>query len=436
MTAVPSLEDEAVTLCHDLMRIDTSNYGDDSGPGERVAAEYIAARLGEVGLPVEIIEPRPGRTTVVARWEAVDRGRPALLVHAHTDVVPAEPALWRFHPLSGEIADGYLWGRGAVDMKYFAAQVLAVIRARMRAGRPPARDVVLAFLADEENAGKYGARWLVDHRPELFTDCTEAIGEVGGYSATLPTGRRLYLIQSAEKGVAWFRLTTAGVAGHASMLNPRNSVVELAEVVERIGRHRFPVRITGSTRMLFEALAAELDETFDPADPAPLLKAIAPLERMVGATLRDIASPTRLAAGNKTNVIPSAATAEIDCRFVPGFEEQFVAELRRLAGPDTECEIILREDAVETPFDVPLTDAMAASLAAEDPGSGLVPYLLPAGTDAKHFSRLGIACFGFAPLRLLGDFDFPAAFHGVDERVPVDAVRFGARVLDKFFDLC
>ncbi|WP_019929982.1 M20/M25/M40 family metallo-hydrolase [Nocardia sp. BMG111209] len=436
MTGIDTAADEAVVFCRDLMRIDTTNHGDDSGPGERRAAEYIAERLAEVGLGTELFEPRRGRTSVVARWEGTAPDRTALLVHAHTDVVPAEAAVWRYHPFGGEIADGYLWGRGAVDMKYFAAQMLAVVRARIRAGLPPARDVVLAFLADEEGGGHLGARWLVDNRPDLFDGCTEAIGEVGGYSAQLPSGRRLYVVETAEKGVLWFRLTATGVAGHGSMLNPRNSVTELADAVRRIGRHRFPIRLTPTTRMFFEALAAELGETFDPADPAPLLKTVAPLERMVGATLRDIASPTRLDAGYKTNVIPSEATAEIDCRFVPGLEEQFEAEFRALVGPDIRCEVVFRLPAVETPFPAPLTAAMAASLAVEDPGCGVIPYLLPAGTDAKQFSRLGMACYGFAPLRLPDDFDFPAAFHGVDERVPVDAVRFGARVLHTFFDRC
>lgn len=436
MLRFEAAEDDAVTLCRDLMRIDTSNYGDDSGPGERLAAEYVAARLDEVGMETELIEPRPGRTTVMARWAALDRGRPALLMHAHTDVVPAQAGAWRYHPFGGEIVGGYLWGRGAVDMKYFAAQILAVVRARVRAGRPPARDVVLAFLADEENGGRLGARWLVDNRPELFEGCTEAIGEVGGYSATLPSGRRLYLIETAEKGVVWFRVTANGVAGHASMLNPANSITQLAEVVHRIGRYESPIQLVPTTQVFLESLASELGEPLDPADPAALLKAIAPLERMIGASLRNIVSPTLLSAGYKTNVIPGEASAQLDCRFLPGHEEQFLAEFRALAGTNVNCEIIYRDIAVETDFRTPVTAAMAASLAREDPDSGVIPYLLPAGTDAKHFSRLGMACFGFAPLRLPDDFDFPAAFHGVDERVPVDALRFGVRVLDNFLDLC
>lgn len=436
MSAPMSAEDEAVSICRDLMRFDTSNYGDDRGPGERLAAEYAAGLLTEVGLDVEVIEPRPGRTTVMARWPGADPERPGLLVHAHTDVVPAEPALWRHHPFGGEIADGCLWGRGAVDMKYFAAQMLAVVRARMRAGRPPARDVVLAFVADEENGGRLGARWLVDNRPELFEGCTEAIGEVGGFSATLPNGRRLYLVETAEKGVIWFRVTTKGIAGHGSMLNSSNAIAQLGEIMHRVGEHRFPVQLTPTTRQFIDALSAELDEQFHPDDPDALLKAISPLERIVGASLQNIASPTLISAGNKTNVIPSLASAELDCRFLPGHEDEFIASFVALVGPNATCEIFYRDVAVETDFPTPLTHAMAASVARHDPGAGVIPYLLPAGTDAKHFSRLGIACYGFAPLKLPADFDFPAAFHGVDERVPVDALRFGVPVLDDFFDRC
>lgn len=436
MAATDPVEDEAVRMCRDLLRIDTSNYGDDSGPGERVAAEYVAARLAEAGLESEMVEPKPGRTTVLARWAGSDPTRPALLVHAHTDVVPADPAIWRHHPFGGEIAEDCLWGRGAVDMKYFVAQVLAVVAAWQRDGRKPPRDVVLAFVADEENGGRLGAKWLVENRPEVFEGCTEAIGEVGGYSATLPNGRRLYLVESAQKGVRWFRVTARGMAGHGSMVNPVNSVTDLTEAVARVGRHEFPLQLTPTTRAFLEQLAEAVGEPFDPADPAPLLKYLGPIERMVASSLRNIVSPTRLAAGNKTNVIPDRASAEFDCRFLPGADDELAATFETLVGPNLQYETIHHDIAVETAFPAPLTAAMAAAVAADDPGATIVPYLLPAGTDAKHFSQLGISCFGFAPLRLPATFDFPAAFHGVDERVPVDAFRAGVRVLQHFFARC
>jgi acetylornithine deacetylase/succinyl-diaminopimelate desuccinylase-like protein len=329
-----------------------------------------------------------------------------------------------------------VWGRGAVDMKNLLAMVLAVVRERRRTSRPPARDVVLAFVADEETGGHHGAGWLCRNRPDLFEGCTEAISEVGGYSVTLPTGRRLYLVETAQKGIAWYRLTASGIAGHGSMLNDENSVIELAEAVARIGRHQFPQRIRPALRDFLEELAAELGEPLDLDNPAPLLKALGPVERIVGGTFRDMATPTVLRAGMKTNVIPGQAHAEIDCRYLPGSEETFLTELDTLLGPNVQREELHYDIAVETDFTGPVTDAMRASLEGEDPDGRVVPYLLSAGTDAKHFSRLGIACFGFVPLRLPPDFDYPGVFHGVDERVPADSLRFGARVLDRFFDLC
>ncbi|MQA93616.1 MAG: M20/M25/M40 family metallo-hydrolase [Streptosporangiales bacterium] len=431
-----SAEEDVVTMLHDLLRFDTSNYGDDDGPGERSAAEYVATALGDVGLESEIIEPRPGRANAVVRWPGLDPDRPPLLVHGHTDVVPAEASEWRYGPFSGEVIEDCVWGRGAVDMKNFVAMVLAVVTQRRRENRPPPRDVVLAFVADEENGGDAGAGWLARQRPDLFHGCAEAIGEVGGYSATLPTGRRLYLVESAQKGLVWFRVTAEGVAGHGSMLNPANSVTELTETIARIGRHRFPLRLTPSVRTFLETLAGELGLPFDPKEPEPLLKALGPVERIVGATLRNTATPTRLEAGFKTNVIPAEAAAEIDCRFLPGYEEEFYEQFDELLGDGVRRETIIRHIAVETAFDGEITDAMRSSLEDEDPDGLVVPYLLSAGTDAKHFSRLGMACYGFVPLRLPADFDFPGVFHGVDERVPVEALQFGVRVLDRFFDRC
>ncbi|MGG8405356.1 M20/M25/M40 family metallo-hydrolase, partial [Streptomyces sp. 12297] len=222
-------EDEVVGLCSDLIRIDTSNYGDHSGPGERKAAEYVAEKLAEVGLEPQIIESHKGRASTVARIEGEDPSRPALLIHGHTDVVPANAADWTHHPFSGEVADGCVWGRGAVDMKDMDAMTLAVVRERMRSGRKPPRDIVLAFLADEEAGGLYGARHLVDKHAGLFDGVTEAIGEVGGFSFTVNENLRLYLVETAQKGMHWMRLTVEGTAGHGSMTNNDNAITELCE---------------------------------------------------------------------------------------------------------------------------------------------------------------------------------------------------------------
>jgi acetylornithine deacetylase/succinyl-diaminopimelate desuccinylase-like protein len=436
MTANPATaQDEVVDICRDLIRIDTSNPGDHSGPGERHAAEHVAALLAEVGLEPQLLESHPKRTSVIARIEGQDQTRPALLIHGHLDVVPANAPDWRHHPFDGEIADGCLWGRGAIDMKDMDAMMLAIVRQRRREGRPPARDVVLAFTADEEAGGTWGARWLVDHHPDLFEGVTEAVGEVGGFSLTL--GRqRLYLLQVAEKGIAWMRLTARGTAGHGSMIQPDNAVTELAEAVARLGCHEWPVRLLPSVRAFLEGAAEALGIEFMPNDPAPLLGKIGAISRIIGATLRNTVNPTVLEAGYKVNVVPQTATAEVDGRFLPGYEDEFYAELDRVLGPGVTRELIHTDIALETTPDGALYDAMTSALTAEDPEAKVIPYCMSGGTDAKSFSRLGLRCFGFAPLRLAPDLDFSGMFHGIDERVPVDGLRFGVRVLDRFLDCC
>ncbi|MDK1473564.1 M20/M25/M40 family metallo-hydrolase [Streptomyces sp. 549] len=427
-------EDEVVGICRDLIRIDTSNYGGGEGPGERAAAEYVAEQLAEVGLEPQIFESQPGRASTVARIEGADPSRPALLIHGHLDVVPADAADWRHHPFSGEIADGCVWGRGAVDMKDMDAMTLAVVRDRMRSGRKPPRDVVLAFLADEEAGGVYGARHLVDRHPGLFEGVNEAIGEVGGFSFTVNDNLRLYLIETAQKGIHWMRLTVEGTAGHGSMTNNDNAVTELCEAVARLGRHKFPVRVTKTVRSFLDELSDALGTELDPEDMEETLAKLGGIAKIIGATLQNTAAPTQLSAGYKVNVIPGQATAHVDGRFLPGYEEEFLADLDRALGPRVRRVDDHADRALETTFDGALVDAMQSSLKAEDPAARAVPYMLSGGTDAKHFDDLGIRCFGFAPLKLPPELDFAGMFHGVDERVPVDGLKFGVRVLDRFLD--
>ncbi|AZS88220.1 M20/M25/M40 family metallo-hydrolase [Streptomyces griseoviridis] len=427
-------EDEVVDLCRELIQIDTSNYGDHSGPGERKAAEYVAEKLAEVGLDPQIFESHPGRASTVARIEGEDPSRPALLIHGHTDVVPANADDWTHHPFSGEVADGCVWGRGAVDMKDMDAMTLAVVRDRLRSGRKPPRDIVVAFLADEEAGGKYGARHLVDHHPDLFEGVTEAISEVGGFSFTVNEQRRLYLIQTAEKGMHWMKLTVAGTAGHGSMIHRDNAITELSEAVARLGRHRFPVRVTKTTRAFLDELGDALGTELDPEDMEGTLARLGGIAKLIGATLSNTANPTQLGAGYKVNVIPGEATAHVDGRFLPGFEEEFLADLDRILGPKVRREDVHADKAVETTFDGALVDAMQSALLAEDPAAKAIPYMLSGGTDAKSFDDLGIRGFGFAPLKLPPELDFAGMFHGVDERVPVGGLKFGVRVLDRFID--
>ncbi len=423
---------EVVQLCQELIRIDTSNYGTDDGPGERKAAEHVAGLLDEVGIDSQVIEGTPGRANVVARWGGGD-GRPPLLLHGHLDVVPADAADWQVDPFSGEVMDGQVWGRGAVDMKDFDAMLLSVVRARARAGAVPAREVVICLTADEEAGGHHGAGVLVDEHADLLADCTEAVGEVGGFSATV-RGRRVYLIEAAEKGMAWMRLTARGRAGHGSMLNDDNAVTRLATAVARIGTHRWPVRLTPTMEVLLASIAELAGTEATPDNAESLVEEFGPAARMLGAVIRNTANPTMLRAGYKTNVIPTEATAHVDGRFLPGHEDEFFATMAELTGEGIDIDYLSRQQPWETPYDGPLVDAMTRSLLAEDPDALVAPYLMSGGTDAKHFRKLGMRSYGFAPLRLPADLDFTALFHGVDERVPVDALEFGARVFDRFLD--
>ena len=433
--------DEVVEMCRDLIRINTTNTGDnDTSAGERVAAEYVAEKLAEVGLEPVIRESARGRTNVIARYPgASGAGQPtrgALLVHGHLDVVPADPDEWSVHPFSGEVADGYIWGRGAVDMKDFDAMLLATVRKMRREGRTPPRDLVLAFLADEEAGGSYGGHWLVDNHADLFDGVTEAIGEVGGFSYSVSEDVRLYLIETAEKGLTWLRLQAKGRPGHGSMIHDDNAVTALAEAVARVGRHRFPVVVTDTVRAFLAELSDVLGIELDPDQPETAIAKLGSIAPIIGSTIRNTANPTRLSAGYKENVIPSRATATIDCRTLPGQHETFLDQLREVVGPDLELEVIQRQPPLETSFDGPLVQAMSAALRAEDPGARPIPYMLSGGTDAKSFNRLGIRCFGFAPLRLPADLNFSALFHGIDERVPVEGLQFGVRVLDRLLATC
>lgn len=425
---------EVVELCRELIRIDTSNYGDQEGPGERKAAEYVATLLDEVGIESRLYESEPGRTSLVARWGGTSSsGKPPLLVHGHLDVVPAAAEDWQVDPFSGEVQDGFVWGRGAVDMKDFDAMLLSVVRARARAGRLPDRELVICLTADEEAGGHKGAEVIVEQHPDEIADCTEAIGEVGGFSATV-RGRRIYLIEAAEKGMAWMRLTARGRAGHGSMINTDNAVTRLSGAVARIGAHDWPIRLTPTMEVLLATVADIAGTEATPDNAADLIDEFGSAARMLGAVIRNTANPTMLDAGYKVNVIPTEATAHVDGRFLPGYEDEFFDTLRRLCGEGVDIDFLSHQQPWETPYEGHLVDAMTRSLVAEDPDAVVAPYLMSGGTDAKHFTKLGMASYGFAPLRLPADLDFTALFHGVDERVPVDGLEFGARVLDRFLD--
>ncbi|AVZ76250.1 hypothetical protein SLUN_32655 [Streptomyces lunaelactis] len=427
--------DEVVTFTSELIRIDTTNRGG-GDCRERPAAEYAAERLAGAGLEPTLLERTPGRTNVVARVEGTDPSADALLVHGHLDVVPAEPADWAVHPFSGEIRDGVVWGRGAVDMKNMDAMVLAVVRAWARAGIRPRRDIVIAYTADEEASAIDGSGFLADHHPELFEGCTEGISESGAFSFHAGPGMTLYPIAAGERGTAWLKLTAHGKAGHGSKVNHANAVTRLAGAIARIGHHRWPVRLTPTVRAALAELAAlhgiDTDVDADGFDPDELMAKLGPAAALVEPTVRNSANPTMLDAGYKINVIPGHATAYVDGRMLPGGEPEFHETMDRLTGPHVEWEFHHREVALQAPVDSPTYAKLRAAVERFDPDGHVVPYCMPGGTDAKQFSRLGITGYGFSPLKLPVGFDYAAMFHGVDERVPVEALHFGVEVLDHY----
>jgi acetylornithine deacetylase/succinyl-diaminopimelate desuccinylase-like protein len=420
--------DETAIIARDLIRFDTTNYGEGKSKGEADAAEYLAARLTAMGLEPQMFESDPGRVSVVARVEGADPAKPALVVHGHTDVVPAQPDNWSVDPFEGVIKDGLLWGRGAVDMKDMDAMIVTALGDILGSGRRPARDLVIAFFADEEAGGDYGAHYLVETHPELFAGATEAISEVGGYSVTLG-GRRSYLVQTGEKTLLWIKLVARGAAAHGSRYIQDNAVTKLAEAVAKVGRREWPIKLTGTTTALLAEVARLLGEDPETIGPDELAIATGTAAGFIRATLRTTSNPTLLSAGYKHNVIPETAEALIDIRTLPGDEDAVLAEIAELVGPDIEIVVMHRDVGLETSFEGPLIEAVIATLNEHDPGAPVLPYLLSGGTDNKALSRLGITGYGFAPLRLPADLDFPAMFHGVDERVPLDALVFGRRVL-------
>lgn len=429
------IEDEAIKICQELIRIPSVNYGDGKGD-ESAVAEYIVNSLAEVGITAQRYEAAPGRVNVVARIEGADISRPGLVAHGHSDVVPADAKDWSVDPFGGLIKDEMIWGRGAVDMKNMDAMLLALVRDWARTGYRPPRTIVLCFFADEEAGSHFGSRWMVREHPEVFTGCNEAISEAGGYSVTVAGGKRMYLIETAQKGIHWMKLTAHGRAGHGSMINLENALTSLSEAVAKIGRFEWPQRYTATVKVLFKKLAEVTGRPYEEKDLRPLLGELGGAARMIGATLQNTANPTLLDAGYKANVIPQEAHATIDGRFLPGYEDEFNQTIKEIIGPDISIETITRDIALETAFEGPLVDAMVSSILSQDPEGIPVPYLMSGGTDNKALSDLGIVGYGFSPLRLPADLDFMALFHGVDERVPLESMRFGVRALSYFFERC
>ncbi|TPM24815.1 M20/M25/M40 family metallo-hydrolase [Mesorhizobium sp. B2-3-5] len=435
--AIPSVsptatETEAILFVRDLIRIRSVNTGDPRtmGDGEAVAAAYIRERLGEVGLDSIYIEPAPGRGNVVCRIKGSDSDQPALILHAHVDVVPADETEWSVPPFAGEIKDGMLYGRGAVDMKNMAGLMVALARSLARDRFIPKRDIIFMWFSDEENGSVHGSQWLTEKERHLFDGASEAISEVGGFSITLPNGKRAYPLATAEKGVARMKLTARGTAGHGALINGDNALTRLAAAVERIGTHKFPIHRTPHLNALIEGLEKLLGKKFDDERLDEQLDELGFFASTIRASLRNTANPTMLNGGYKRNVIPSTAEAVIDGRVLPGTKDEFVRQVTEIVGPGIDIEWTFGW-TIESPVEGPLMDKMRAAIEAEDPEGTVIPYLLPGGTDNKLLSKIGINGYGFVPMKVPADFDVWGLFHAVDERIPVDALTFGVRVLGR-----
>ena len=427
MTQPDELETTA-RIAQELIRFDTTNYGEGRSNGETDAAEYLGGHLTALGLKPQYFDAATGRTTVVARVAGSDSSKPALVVHGHTDVVPADPTNWSVDPFGGVIRDGLLWGRGAVDMKNMDAMIITALQDILGSGKQPSRDLVVAFFADEENGGVWGSHYMQREHPEVFAGATEAISEVGGYSIYL-NGRRSYLLQTGEKALVWIKLIARGTAAHGSRVIHDNAVTRLAEAVVALGRKSWPIHLTATTQQLVGELARLMDIDPERVGPEEIVLSTGTAAGFIQASLRTTTNPTLLSAGYKHNVIPDFAEALIDIRTLAGEEDAALAEVREIVGTDIEIVVMHRDIGLENSFDGPLVDAMVATLDRHDPGAPVLPYLLSGGTDNKALAKLGITGYGFAPLRLPPELDFPAMFHGVDERVPLDALVFGRQVL-------
>ena len=439
--------EDAIALTRELIRRDSTNSGGGAGD-ERAAAEYTAEALSDAGLAPVVLESEPRRSNVVARVPGTDPDAPALLVHGHLDVVPADAAGWTVPPFSGEVAEcpvtglPSLWGRGAVDMKNTIGMVTAVVREWARTGVRPRRDIVLAFVADEEDSSERGAGFLVRRHADLFQGCAAAIGEGGGETvyARGADGRtvRLYPVGAAERGSAWLTLRAVGTAGHGSRPPRDNAVTALAEAVVRVAGHRWPLHPTPVAQASLDGIAAALGVERTPGDTSAdeevevLLTRLGTAASLVSPALRNSAAPTVLSAGYKVNVVPGEATAGVDGRVLPGAGADFERTLDALTGDRVVWEYAHSSPPVSAPVDSPVFAALSAALLEQDPDAHVVPVCLAGGTDAKVFARLGIGCYGFSPTWLPEGLDSTVLLHGVDERVPLEGLRFGVRALHRF----
>jgi acetylornithine deacetylase/succinyl-diaminopimelate desuccinylase-like protein len=425
-------------LLQRLIRFDTTNPP--GNEGECIA--FVEGLLHEAGLETSTRSRAPERPNLIARM----RGRgtaPPLLLYGHVDVVTTAGQNWQHEPFAGAEHDGFVWGRGAIDMKGGVAMMLAAFLRARAEGLEPAGDVIFCALADEENMSRYGAEWLVREHGGLFEGVRYALGEFGGFTM-YESGRRFYPIQVAEKQVCTLRATVRGPGGHGSMPLSGGTTARLAQMLERLDRRPLPVHVTPVARRMLETMAGRLPraqglmlrQLLRPPVAGLALRRLGDRARMTGAMLRHTVTPTIIETSKKFNVIPSEIDVTLDGRILPGFTpEDLLRELRPVIGDDVELEIVLYDEGPPAP-DFGMFDTLAGVLEQADPGGIALPLLMPGVTDARFFARLGIQTYGFTPLKLPEGFNFWEGVHGADERVPVEGVEFGAnavfRAIERF----
>jgi acetylornithine deacetylase/succinyl-diaminopimelate desuccinylase-like protein len=389
-----------------LLRLDTTNP-----PGnERIAADFLAAALGRGGIASSVLEAAPGRANLIARIDG-ERRDSALMLSSHTDVVPVEAERWSRDPFAAEIADGCVWGRGAIDMKPKCAMDLGIMLALKRANAKPARDLIMAAVADEEAGSELGARFLVERHPEAVR-AGYVLNETGGF--TLHMGeRRLYPIQVAEKGFVTVKMTLRATPGHGSMPRADTAIAWMAELLTRLTRTPMRRRLTP----LMRETLADLGVTPDKAPP------------LFRPMMANTVTPTIVRAGYKDNVIPGEASVILDGRTLPGEDERsFMRELRDIVGPEPVLEVIKSAPPAEASADTSLFRLIKARTEAADPGARAIPWMLPGATDSKFYAQLGATCYGFAPVKLDSRMPFGSLYHGNDERMPIEGFLWGLRL--------
>lgn len=419
---------DPVSVLQNLIRFNTTNP-----PGNEVECiKYINTLLKTVGFETIILEADTNRPNLVARLKGEGSSSP-LLMYGHVDVVSTKNQSWKYDPFDGRISDGYIWGRGTLDMKGAVAMMLsAIIRSKLE-GLVPSSDVIICIVSDEENGGKFGAKYLVENHRDLFKNIEYAIGEIGGF--TLHMGnKKFYPISIAEKQICTLKTIIKGPGGHGSLPVRGGTMAKLGEILKKLDSKRLPVHITPPTKMMIEALAKNMSfptslvlrQLLNPLMTDTILNLPGDKGKFFDPILHNTINATIVHGGNKVNVIPGEITIEFDGRILPGYtSEQFINELNNILGRKVEFQIISNISGPEK-VNMGLFDILSQILRDGDTEAIPIPFVLSGVTDARYFSKLGIQTYGFTPMVLPRDIDFSSLIHGANERIPVEGLKFGA----------